>query len=234
MPADFRHEYKYQCTPDQLLTERKRLESLLAPDPHVGADGKYLIRSVYFDDPDNGAFYENEDGDDPRAKYRLRIYNCSDARISLERKAKVRMMTHKDAALVNRAEAEALLSGQIPFPRPEHPPLLRRMLTDMLLRVLRPAVVVQYVRTPFILATGNVRVTLDEEISSSLAVSRFFDPEIPLRQVLADGQGILEVKWDQFLPDWLYASLQLEELQWSGFSKYYLCRRFNTNGGNEL
>ena len=177
---------------------------------------------------------ENENGTDPRAKYRLRIYNASDRRISLERKAKLRGMTHKDAALVSRADAEALLHGQIPFPRPEHSPILRRMLTDMRLRVLRPKVIVQYSRTPFVLDTGNVRITLDEQLASSRAIDRFFERSLPFRPVLPAGQGLLEVKWDELLPSWVSASLQLEGLQWTSFSKYYLCRIYNTMGGVNL
>ena len=231
MSASFRHEYKYRCTPEQLTVLRARLKTLLWPDSHAGPDGRYGIRSVYFDDPEDGCLQENENGTDPRAKYRLRIYNDSDARISLERKAKVRGMTHKDAVTVDRALAEALLSGRVPFPKPEYSPLLQRMLTDMALRILQPKVIVQYDRTPFVLPAGNVRITLDEQIASSHAIDRFFSPDLPLRQVLSWGQGILEVKWDEFLPSWVYSSLQLEGLQWSGFSKYYLCRVYNTVGG---
>ena len=234
MPSPFRHEYKYQCTHGQLAVERARLGALLRPDPHAGPDGRYAIRSVYFDDPEDGCLRENEDGTDPRAKYRLRIYNGSDARITLERKAKVRGMTHKDGVPVDRALAETLLAGRIPFPRPDHSPLLGRMLTDMGLRVLRPKVLVQYNRTPFVLPAGNLRITLDRQIASSQATDRFFEANVPLREVLPSGQGILEVKWDQFLPSWVYASLQLEGLQWSSFSKYYLCRIYNTTGGTVL
>ena len=92
----------------------------------------------------------------------------------------------------------------------------------------------QYVRTPYIMAAGNVRVTLDENIASSQAVSRFFERDIPTRQILPARQGILEVKWDQFLPDFIKKLLQTDDLQWTAFSKYYYCRRFNTNGGNIL
>ena len=234
MPADFRHEYKYLCDNGQLRVEQARLESLLQPDPHAGPEGRYAVRSVYFDDLADSCLLENEDGSDPRAKYRLRIYNGSDRRISLERKAKLRGMTHKDAVLVDRETAEALLAGRIPFPRPEHSPLLRRMLTDMRLRVLEPKVIVQYTRTPFVLETGNVRITLDEQIASSQAVDRFLEGEIPLRQVLPAGQGVLEVKWDELLPSWVGRSLQLDGLQWTAFSKYYLCRIYNTMGGVNL
>lgn len=234
MSASFRHEYKYLCTNGQLRVLQARLETLLRPDPHAGSDGRYDIRSVYFDDPDDSCLRENEDGTDPRAKYRLRIYNGSDKRISLERKAKVRGMTHKDAARVSREIADALLAGRIPFPGPEHDPMLRRMLTDMRLRTMLPKVIVQYVRTPFVLEAGNVRITLDEHIASSQAVDRFFETAYPVRQVLPSGQGVLEVKWDQFLPSWVYQSLQLDGLQWTAFSKYYLCRKYNTMGGIDL
>ena len=234
MPAPFRHEYKYLCSRDQLLVEQARLKSLLRPDPHAGPEGRYEVRSVYFDDPEDSCLLENQDGTDPRAKYRLRIYNGSDARISLERKAKLRGMTHKDAILVDRQTAEALLAGRIPFPRADQSPLLRRMLTDMRLRVLAPKVLVQYTRTPFVLSQGNVRITLDQQIASSQAVDRFLEGEFPLRQVLPAGQGVLEVKWDQLLPSWMSRSLQLDGLHWTAFSKYYLCRIYNTNGGVKL
>ena len=68
LPTDFRHEYKYVCTRGQLAVERGRLASLLKPDSHAGRDGSYFIRSVYFDDPDSVSYYENEGGDDPRAR----------------------------------------------------------------------------------------------------------------------------------------------------------------------
>ena len=216
------------------MVERRRLELLLRPDPHAGPEGRYLVRSAYFDTPGDDFLRENEDGTDPRAKYRLRIYNCEDRFISLERKAKRSGMTHKDGVAVSRDLADQLLAGRIPAPPPDASPLLTRMLVDMKLLGLQPKVLVQYVRTPFVLRLGNVRITLDERICSSQAVDRFYDREIPLRPVLADRQGLLEVKWDQLLPDYLYHALQLEGLQWTSFSKYYLCRLYNTTGGTAL
>lgn len=233
MKADFRHEYKYLCSYDQLVLERKRLEPLLRPDPHAGAAGSYQIRSLYFDTPDDTCYYENEDGVDPRSKYRMRIYNCSGGLIHLERKSKCRAMTHKDACRITKEQALALIAGKIPPVAGEGSQLLRKMLTEMRLRVMRPAVIVQYERVPFVHPMGNVRITLDQQIASSQAIDRFFSPDLPLRRVLPGQQGILEVKWDQFLPSYIYEHLQLEGLQWTSFSKYYLCRRFNTHGGTK-
>jgi SPX domain protein involved in polyphosphate accumulation len=231
MATEFRHEYKYICSASQLTVQEKRLERLLSPDKHAGARGTYLIRSVYFDTPDNACYYENEDGVDPRSKYRIRIYNCSDKRITLERKVKCRGMTHKDSGRLSREMCEMMLRGKIPDVTDDMSPALAYMLTDMKLEAMRPAVIVQYERRAFTHSSGNVRVTLDFRISSSQSFDRFFDPEMPARQILANGSGVLEVKWDQFIPSYIKDQLQTEGLQWTSFSKYYLCRKYNNHGG---
>ena len=41
------------------------------------------------------------------------------------------------------------------------------------------------------------------------------------------GQNILEIKFDKFIPDYIYKNLQLDDLQQTAFSKYYLCRKFS-------
>ena len=234
MGTEYRHEYKYLCDGLQLKVQETRLACLLRKDSHVGPRGSYLIRSVYFDTPENDCFRDNEDGIDPRSKYRIRIYNCSDAHIALERKVKSRTMTHKDSCAISRQLCEEMLAGRIPAVTPDMPESLAKMLTDMRLKAMRPAVIVQYERKPFIHPTGNVRVTLDYCIASSQAFGRFFDPGMPARQILANGQGVLEVKWDQLLPSYVKKQLQLERLQWSAFSKYYLCRKYSFHGGTGL
>lgn len=230
MQTEFRHEYKYLCSYDQMVLHRRRLEPLLRLDPHA-AGGSYLIRSLYFDTPDNTCYYENENGTDPRAKYRLRTYDRQEQPATLERKLKYRGMTHKDAASLTTEQALMLIGGHIPPPDKNMSPLLRQMLTDMRLHLMRPAVIVQYERVPFVHHAGNVRITLDQQIASSQAFGQFFSPDIPMRRVLPAGQGILEVKWDQFLPSYIYDYLQLEGMQWTSFSKYYLCRKYNAHGG---
>lgn len=230
MRTEFRHEYKYLCSYEQLVIQQRRLEPLLRLDQNA-QDGSYLIRSLYFDTPDDACYHENENGTDPRAKYRLRIYNCHEQPAALERKLKCRGMTHKDVSPLTSEQAGMLIGGHIPMADADMSPLLRQMLTDMRLRLMRPAVIVQYERTPFVCSAGNVRITLDRQLASSQSFDRFFSPDIPMRRVLPAGQGILEVKWDQFLPSYIYGHLQLEGMQWTSFSKYYLCRKYNAHGG---
>ena len=98
----WRHELKFVCTMPQLKIIENRIMPLLAPDPHTGPEGSYQISSVYFDDQWDTCFYENEDGTDPREKFRIRIYNGSDEKITLELKQKLRGKTRKLSCPVSR------------------------------------------------------------------------------------------------------------------------------------
>jgi len=208
-----------------------RAQGILERDVHAGDDGEYLIRSLYFDSPEDACFYENEDGVDPREKYRIRIYNCDSGRISLECKAKTRGMTAKTACLITRDQCEYFMEGRIPEADESRFPGQRLLFYRMRERNLRPVVIVQYARAPYVGQAGNVRVTFDDAISSSNAIGDFLRKDIPLRSVLSVGESILEVKWDELLPSHIKGQLELDSLQWTAFSKYYLCRKYNCYGG---
>jgi len=229
--TEYRHEYKYMIDAGQKAVLKLRAQGVLERDAHAGADGAYLIRSLYFDSPDDACFYENENGDDPREKYRIRFYNCDASRISLECKAKRRGMTRKTACPITRGQCERFMAGEIPEPDGEVSPRQPAMFAQMRLKSLRPVVIVQYVRMPFVCDAGNVRVTFDDSIASANDIAGFLQPEIPIRSVLGTGESILEVKWDELLPSYVKEQMALASLQWTSFSKYYLCRKYNCCGG---
>lgn len=106
--TEYRHEYKYRIDARQRAVLRLRAQGILERDVHAGTDGVYLIRSLYFDSPEDDCFYENENGDDPREKYRIRFYNCDTSRISLECKAKSRGMTKKPRVRLRLTSAGSL------------------------------------------------------------------------------------------------------------------------------
>ena len=80
----FRHELKYPVSAAELQMVRNRISNLVPLDDHVGESGSFSIRSLYFDDYENSCYYENENGTDPREKFRIRIYNHSTDRITME------------------------------------------------------------------------------------------------------------------------------------------------------
>lgn len=224
----YRHEFKYLVSAAQIPLLRSRISCIMSPDPHTGPAGDYEIRSLYFDDYHNRCFYDNENGTDPREKFRIRIYNASPSRITLECKRKERGMTLKTACPLTADQAQSLMRN-LPLPVAEPvSPLLRKLDLLRQTELMHPVVIVDYVREPFIYSDGNVRVTFDTDIASaSCDPEGFFSPQLPVRPVLPLGTHLMEVKYDGFLPDFIYRSLNLGQLRQTSFSKYYLCRKYS-------
>ena len=220
----YRHEYKYLIDPRQEALLRIRAAGVLKKDPHVRGDGTYLIRSAYFDDAEDSCLEDNLGGTDPRSKFRIRYYNQDTNRIQLEKKSKRRGMCLKEACAITPEECEEFLQGKVPPIREEDPEIRKELFTEVMLRGLRPVTIVTYERIPFIYSGGNVRVTFDRKLSSSSEVGRFLTGDYLRRPVFPLGKSLMEVKWDELLPRHIREALQTDDLQWTAFSKYFMCR----------
>lgn len=66
-----------------------------------------------------------------------------------------------------------------------------------------------YTREPFVFAPGNVRVTLDYDIRTGIKNTDFLNPD-GVTVSVEDSPIILEVKWDEYLPDIIKDALQLK------------------------
>lgn len=234
MAIDLRHEYKYHCSAVQSEIIKARIKCIMKVDRHVAANGFYHVRSLYFDDSIHTAYFANENGTEPREKFRIRVYNHDATNIFLEKKQKLHDMTKKDSCAITIAQAEALISGQDLETTAETPLLLNEFISRSRTRRLYPVVIVDYDRIPYVYNLGNVRVTFDMNISSSNQISRFFERDIAKRPIMESGQYIMEVKWDSFLPDYVKQSLQTNSLPRIALSKYYYCRKFNLSSGGSL
>ncbi|MBQ4226682.1 MAG: VTC domain-containing protein, partial [Clostridia bacterium] len=67
-----RHEKKYWINQGDMLALRQKLLPALEHDEHADKYGRYFIRSLYFDDAANSAYYDKQDGVPERDKYRIR------------------------------------------------------------------------------------------------------------------------------------------------------------------
>lgn len=91
---------------------------------------------------------------------------------------------------------------------------------------LRPIVQVSYLRGPYIYDAGNVRITFDRHISSSLS-HHDFTYDSPFISAADDpAQIIVEVKYDEYLPDVISNIIQIGSARQNAFSKYGACRRY--------
>lgn len=226
-PTHYRHEFKYPLTHGQILMEEARIRPVMPKDPHA-SNGYYNIRSLYFDDYENSCYMDNENGVDNRDKYRIRIYDHNTDLIRLELKQKRRGKTAKHSCAISLAQCRMLMEGKIPPDIGSGQQVLRKLAYLMAVRLMRPAVIVDYDRVPYVYRPGdaNVRVTFDTNITSAGNTHSFLDERIPGRGVMPKGHALMEVKFDSFLPDEIHSLLQLEGLSASTFSKYYLCRKF--------
>ena len=221
MNMDFRHEWKHEISYPDLLALRQRLRAVARPDPHA-VNGRYEIRSLYFDTPSDKALREKLSGVSRREKFRIRCYNGDTSVIHLEKKSKLGGLGNKQSAALSAPEVEALLQGKLDWMMDSGRPLVRELYSKMRTQLLRPRTIVDYTREPYVYPPGNVRVTMDHNIRTGLDCTAFLDPCVTIPA--GEAPIILEVKWDTFLPEIIRDAIQLEGRRASAFSKYAQCR----------
>ena len=223
----FRHELKYRIAYPQYLVLRSRLGAVMQPDVHTGADGRYLIRSIYFDNYRDKALREKTEGVSRREKFRIRYYNDDFSFIVLEKKRKDNDLCLKFDARITKEECRLLLERRLNWMRGHPSELVRELYTKMHTQMLRPRVLVSYVREPYIYRAGNVRVTFDSHVRTTLYHQRFLEERVAdIDAFDKPGDMILEVKYDAFLPELIRGMLQTGVLRQEAFSKYAACRRY--------
>lgn len=230
MPAyidrPFRHELKYYINQGDAQVLSRRLSLTMDRDQNADEYGEYHIRSLYFDDTINSAVRDKLDGVDERKKYRIRIYNLSDEVISLECKQKVGQYIHKRSMRIDRQLCEELCMGEYGSLLHLEAPLAREMYYQMSCRMLRPAVIVDYVREAFVAPYQDVRITFDKDLRTGVFSKDIFDPEIPTVRAMEGYDMILEVKFNKFLPEYYHRLVQVDASMHSAVSKYVICRKF--------
>ncbi len=221
---EYRNENKYICTPAQLIEINNRLGTFMKIDSHIQSDEGYNIRSIYFDDYEDYFFNENDAGVDERFKVRIRIYDKDKKNINLEIKSKKNGLIKKESCTISQEICELMVQGKCPaFAECKHD-VLRRVYVLMQTRYLQPKIIVEYERFAFVDPSGNVRITFDRYIRSSNKVELFFEDNIESTFILDYNHHVLEVKYDEFLPDHIASCLELKRLNRTSFSKYYLSR----------
>ncbi|OXM84488.1 polyphosphate polymerase domain-containing protein [Paenibacillus rigui] len=222
----FRHELKFFINQHQFHIIRQRLKSLMAPDKNVGPTGEYHIRSLYFDDMDNKALHEKLGGIRDRVKYRIRIYNIQDNVIHFEKKIKRDDYIAKVKEPLTREMYDAIVAGDFECLNRPDKPFLMELYNEMRHRMLRPKVIVDYVREPYVCYHGNVRITFDKDLRTGLHSTDMFNKDLGPVRAIDDNLIILEVKFDEYIPDIIKTAVQLEGLNRQSASKYVICRKF--------
>ena len=226
MQKGYRHEYKYLISKADAQLLKCRLPHIMERDPHAGETGQYTIRSLYFDDFANTAYYDKVDGVNYRAKYRIRFYNYDASILKLEKKEKNGNLTRKTAQTITKRDAQALefaLSAGCPDTKEG---LVEELRLQFLSQGLRPRALVDYDRTPFICRDGNTRITLDENVRTRPYIAHLFASPRAMIPVMDADQVILEVKFDDFLPGYLATALADIPKVNMAISKFAMCMSY--------
>jgi len=218
----YRHEWKHEISYGDMLVLRQRLSTVMKRDEHA-IDGRYLIRSLYFDNASDKALREKVDGVNIREKFRIRYYNNDTSLIHLEKKNKVNGLCRKDSVTLSFEQAQAIANGEYGWMVDSGVPLIQELYSKMMSQGLRPKTIVDYLREPFVFVPGNVRVTLDYNIRTGMNCTDFLNPNC-VTVPAGDAPIILEIKWDEYLPDIIRDAVQLPNCRVGAFSKYAVCR----------
>lgn len=224
MPSSekYRNEWKYLIDTAQKEAICSRLAPVMKLDSHA-TNGGYMLRSLYFDDYFHSAYEEKDAGVLHRKKYRIRIYDCSDKSIKLERKKKFGSYIYKESAGLTREEVYKILDGDYGFLLANDQRLCREFYYECVSNVMRPRTIVDYERQPWILEEGTVRITFDMDVRAAVGSYDIFDPDLPGLTVLEPGKCVMEVKFTEFLPRIVKEILPDRASEFTAVSKYVLC-----------
>jgi len=218
----YRHELKYLINYGDKELLCTKLNSLMKKDTNV-LDGKYKVRSLYFDDYYHSAYEEKIQGLYARQKYRIRIYNDDDSVIRLECKIKRGSFISKKSALLTREETGWILDGKYDFLLKKENPLFHEFYFQCATNVMRPCVIVDYEREPYVYRAGDVRITFDTDIRSAMLNNDFFRSDLSCIYAIEYDKMVLEVKFTEFLPKIIQQVLPLRSSELVAFSKFTAC-----------
>lgn len=226
MEKGYRHEYKYLISKADAELLKLRLPHIMEPDPHAGESGRYTIRSLYFDDFSSTSYYDKMDGVNYRSKYRIRFYNYDPSVLKLEKKEKNGSLTRKTAQTITKNDARALEYAFTSGCPDTKEGLVEELRVKFASEGLRPRVLVDYDRTPFICRDGNTRITLDENVRTRPFIAHLFASPRAMIPAIDANQVILEVKFDDFLPGYLAAALADIPKVNMAISKFAMCMSY--------
>ena len=222
MNKQLRYELKFYIHKAQYTILRSRLGAVLGRDEHMPDANGYHIRSLYFDDIYNTALKEKISGIERRKKHRIRIYNLRSDVIKLECKEKFGDLIAKRSARIDKEVYNQILLGHYTHDMLMIPP---EIYCDFKTRILKPVVLVDYIREAYVYPIGNVRVTFDKNLETSVDSLSIFDHDTFNVNVFDGDIVVLEIKYDAILPNFIRDLLRLEYFDRCAISKFALCRQ---------
>lgn len=234
-----RYEFKYILSREVRDALEAEIAYFVELDPFTQGrpNGKYFVRSLYYDNANFSNYYEKVDGIMHRSKFRLRTYTdtAGDGTPQfLEIKGRHNNLVFKHRAPVafgkddidtspyDHPTTRALLGGL------DEGPIKSQFQFELARKALKPVILVDYWRRPFVSKYDpEFRMTMDDTLSGTVCDSLFPGPNAS-RRLSLPGYTILEVKFRFHLPKWFHRLVQSFELRRVSISKF--CATIETHG----
>jgi SPX domain protein involved in polyphosphate accumulation len=224
-----RNEIKYYVPLDKVAAIKEFIKPYVNLDPYAVNQNnqQYTIRSIYLDSPQLDFYYQKMDGLPVRRKLRIRVYNDFDPNAIgfLEIKRRYNKTIVKERAKYPFSDIEHLLNpdnGEWGVLKQMNGTLvLSKFIYNITKLELAPVVLIIYERDAYIGKLDNrVRLTIDYNIRSRKCdqIDTIFK-DGNLFPVI-DQEGILELKFDCFMPKWMRELVQEFKISPESISKY--------------
>ena len=223
-----RNEIKYLLTYEDYVMLSRRMAAILTPDKHAVSPEGYRITSLYLDDMYETSYYEKLSGDTNRKKYRIRAYNYNDSVISLECKEKKQSKINKTSTKIDREIFNGILVNDFNGLFGREDELSKTVFALNREKELKSTVVVDYVREAYTHPLSNTRITFDKELACGITTNDFFSKDYKSGYVFPRNEVILEVKFDEYLPEMIRLMLSVGYRPLAA-SKFTLCRDYLKN-----
>jgi len=223
----FRHEYRHEINLCDAMALISRLKLIAKPDVPNGCDDRiFRVRSLYFDNNEDKVFTDERDGTNYREKFRLRFYGDNTDEIFIERKISAHGMISKFVEPITKEECLSIITGDTEFLAHSKSAVKTQLYSKIRTDGIYPTTIVEYTREAYVYPIGNVKINIDSHLRSGIFETRFLGDDISTAEVLS-GIRLLEVKYDEFLPEVIQKIIQLSSRPTESFSKYAACRIYS-------
>ncbi len=218
-----RREEKYPLSLAQAWKYSGMFANILMPDEY-SIDGSYVVRSLYFDTPDDKDFFQKIDEQNLRRKIRLRIYNPKDTIVKLELKQKENIFQKKRSLLISKEDALELIQGNYSILLKYKDEFAAEIYAIMATEGYCPKSIVEYQRRAFMAKENNIRLTFDSNIRATESSFELFSDKLLLYPVFPQDKVVFEVKYDKFLLGYISDIISAIDERSITSSKYCLSR----------
>lgn len=220
-----RTEQKFILNNRESLLLRRKLDAIMPWDAYCTNSDGYDVRSLYFDTVTDKCCAEKADGLQEHEKIRIRVYGTDDRVIKLESKKKRGDLQTKHTMSITRQTMQALCEGNYRVLLDDPDPLAIYFY-EKLANGMLPKAIIQYKRFSYCLPVNNTRITIDSDIRATESSFDLFQDSLQTHPILPADLVILEVKFNNFLLDYIKKTLSGLNQSTTSFSKYFSGRSF--------